>query len=541
MASLAQASVADNRASACSVTIASGVRLEQDSTSGKRSGFEHPGAIALVAVVAFLSIALLGFTGNPLLAVAPAAITVAVYLVCLSPFRYPLFGLLFAALVSEITPRMALNDWWRSPLYPVNAFLSDNLSKTIGVEALRFSGAELVFFALVGIALARAFLGLTRSNNQQTATPTILFLCSACALSSVVFLEFLGILRGGDFRQSLWQMRELFWLPILICLFAHALRGSADFRPLAYTVTAATCVKIAIALYFVVAIAWPNRMHPESVTSHNDSVLFVSVVMLWVAAALQNPRPRVLFNSALIVSWVIVGMAINGRRIAFLGLLAVLVLAYTVYRGPIKRTITRAFLFFLPVFLVYLAAASHRPHGVFTPGAMVVSVLQQKDASSATRDIENYNLLQTLKQNKILGSGWGHEYKEVNKAYDISRFFAQYRYIAHNNILWLWSIGGPIGFTLIWCPIVLGFFLARRSYLFARTAMERTAAMACLGVLMSYVLEAWGDMGTQSMNCTLLVAAAIAVSGKLATLTGAWPRGIPLFGAPDVAFRSQAA
>jgi hypothetical protein len=491
-----------------------------------------------VGAVSLSSLALLGFTGNPLLAVAPAAVTAALYLFCLAPVRYPLFGLLFAALVSEITPRMALNDWWRSPLFPVNFFLSENLSKTLGIEALRFSGAELIFFALIALALVRAFLGLARTGNRQVPTPAIVIVCSAFALSSVVFLEFLGILRGGDFRQSLWQMRELFWLPILICLFSHAIRGGVDFRPLAYTITAATCIKIAIALYFVVTIAWPGHLRPESVTSHNDSVLFVSVIMLWVAAALQNPRPRVVVSAVLIVSWVFVGMAINQRRIAFLGLLAALILAYTVYRGPIKRKVTRALLYSLPVGLLYLAAAAHRPHGIFTPGAMVVSVLQQKDASSATRDIENYNLLQTLKQNKLLGSGWGHEYKEVNKAYDISKFFAQYKYIAHNNILWLWTIGGPIGFTLIWYPIVLGFFLARRSYLFARTATERTVSMACLGVLMSYVLEAWGDMGTQSMNCTLLVAAAIAVSGKLAISTGAWPRRISLFGPPPAALRS---
>jgi hypothetical protein len=161
---------------------------------------------------------------------------------------------------------------------------------------------------------------------------------------------------------------------------------------------------------------------------------------------------------------------------------------------------------------------------------MVLSVLQQKDASSATRDIENYNLLQTLKGNKLLGSGWGHEYKEVSKAYDISKFFAQYKYIAHNNVLWLWTIGGPVGFTFIWLPLVLGFFFARRSYLFAASPMDRAAALAVLGVLVSFVIEAWGDMGTQSMNCTMLAAAAIAVSGKLATATGAWPSGIRLFG-----------
>jgi hypothetical protein len=531
MADLTQATFADNRAGARSVTVASELRLDQHPRTPKHPSFDHPGAIALVGAVSLASIALLGLTGNPLIAAAPVAMTAVVYLFCLVPVRYPLFGLLFAALVSEITPRMAVNNFWRSPLYGVNFFLSENLNKTVGVDALRFSGAELVFFVLVALALGRAFLGLS-TNDRRAPTPRIVFVCSALALCSVVFLEFLGIIRGGDFRQSLWQMRELFWLPILICLFSYSLRGASDFRPLAYTVTAATCVKIAIALYFVVTIAWPGGLHPESITSHNDSVLFVSVVMIWVAAALQNPRPKVVVISAVIVVWVLIGMAINGRRIAFLGLLAALILAYTVYRGPIKQKVTRGFLYVLPVLLLYLAAAANRPHGIFKPGSMVVSVLQQKDASSATRDIENYNLLQTLKENKVLGSGWGHEYKEVNKAYDISKFFAQYKYIAHNNVLWLWTIGGPIGFTLIWYPIVLGFFLARRSYLFARTTFERTVAMAALGVLMSYVLEAWGDMGTQSMNCTLLAAAAVAVSGKLATITGALPRGIPLFGAP---------
>lgn len=522
------------------MTIAGPLHLKED-RAPKSGSTASRGTSALVAAVSASSLLLLGLTGNPLIAIGPPAIIAFIYLFSLSPVRYPLFALLFAALASEIVPRMGLNDWWRSPLYPVNFFLSENLNKLVGIEALRFSGMELVFFGLVAVAVSRAFLGLSTDKEGRVPTPQVVFLCSALALSSVVFLEFLGILRGGDFRQSLWQMRELFWLPILICLFSYAVRGAADFRPLVYTITAATCLKIAIALYFFVTVAWPLHLHPESVTSHNDSVLFVSVVMMWLAAALHNPKPRVLAVSALVISWVLVGMVINGRRIAFVALLVALILAYVIHRGALKRKLTRALLYSLPFVLLYLVASANRSNGIFTPGSMVMSVLQQKDASSATRDIENYNLLQTLKQNKVLGSGWGHEYNEVNKAYDISKFFAQYKYIAHNNVLWLFTIGGVAGFTLIWLPIVLGFFLARRSYLFARTAMDRAGAMAALGVLVSYVIEAWGDMGTQSMNCTLLVAAAIAVSGKLATSTGAWPRGIALFGVRTPAIYSGSA
>jgi hypothetical protein len=522
------------------VTIPGPFALPGDRAPVSRGEAGPRGASLLIAAVSVTSLVLLAVTGNAVLAAAPLGAVALVYAFCLLPVRYPLFALVFGAIASEIVPRMGLNNWWRSPLYPINFFLSENLNKLTGIEALRFSGAELVFFTLVVLALGRALLGITTDKAGRVPAANVIFVCSALALASVVFLEFLGMLRGGDFRQSLWQMRELFWLPILVCLFSCAIRGARDFRPLAYAITAATCLKIGIAIYFVLAVAWQRDLNPASVTSHNDSVVFVSVAMIWVAAALHNPTPRVLTASAAVVLWMLIGMALNTRRIAFVGLFAALILAYVVLRGPVKRTVTRAILYGFPFVLLYLALSANRHHGIFTPGSMVVSVLQQKDASSETRDIENYNLLQTLKQNKLLGSGWGHEYNEVSKADDISKFFAQYRYIAHNNILWLWTIGGFLGFTLIWSPIILGFFLARRSYLFARTKMDRAAAMAALGILVSFVIEAWGDMGTQSMNCMLLVAAAIAVSGKLATSTGAWPQGIPLFAGRRYATDSRA-
>jgi O-antigen ligase len=118
--------------------------------------------------------------------------------------------------------------------------------------------------------------------------------------------------------------------------------------------------------------------------------------------------------------------------------------------------------------------------------------------------------------------GWGHEYTEVNRAYDITQYFAQYRFIAHNSILWLIAIGGIVGFTLLWMPLVVGIFLATRCYRFARDPAERTAAAAVLAVFVAYVVQAWGDMGTQGGGTTLLTACALAVTGKLARATGAW-------------------
>jgi O-antigen ligase len=218
-----------------------------------------------------------------------------------------------------------------------------------------------------------------------------------------------------------------------------------------------------------------------------------------------------------------VALVLNNRRIAFVSLVASLFVLYTMLHGRVKLWATRVGIFLLPLACLYLLAARTHTTGIFKPGAQLMSVSEQTDGSSRTRDIENYNLIQTIKPNPLIGTGWGHEYREMNRAYNISQIFAQYRFIAHNSILWLLSIGGVVGFALVWMQIVVGVFLSTRSYRFARDAHERTAAASMIAILICYVVQAWGDMGTQGGAPTLLLACALAGSGKLARATGAWP------------------
>jgi len=44
----------------------------------------------------------------------------------------------------------------------------------------------------------------------------------------------------------------------------------------------------------------------------------------------------------------------------------------------------------------------------------------------------------------------------------------------------------------------------------------------------AFAVQAWADMGTESLSITLLVAWALAASGKLARATGAWPSSVRL-------------
>jgi hypothetical protein len=131
----------------------------------------------------------------------------------------------------------------------------------------------------------------------------------------------------------------------------------------------------------------------------------------------------------------------------------------------------------------------------------------------------------------LIGTGWGHEYREISVANDISKFFPQYRYIAHNSVLWLLSIGGALGFTVIWMPFVIGTFLAARSYRFAHDPFERTASASAIIALVCYAFQSWSDMGTQSVTIMLIAAWALAACGTLGSATGAWAHDTPTLGA----------
>jgi O-antigen ligase len=221
------------------------------------------------------------------------------------------------------------------------------------------------------------------------------------------------------------------------------------------------------------------------------------------------------------------GMIINNRRLAYVELaLCIIVILWIVPWTAPKRAFARAALGLLPLAVVYTAAGWSSSSRAFRPVQIARSVISSdNDRSTQTRDIENFNLYSTLKQSPLLGQGFGHEYSEVSRADDISRVFAQYRYIPHNSLLGLWAFGGVLGFTAIWLPLVAAVFLARRSYLRATRPEDRTAALMVVSTIIVYMVQAFGDMGLQSWEGAFLIGVALAVSGKLAVAVGAWPAG----------------
>jgi O-antigen ligase len=181
-----------------------------------------------------------------------------------------------------------------------------------------------------------------------------------------------------------------------------------------------------------------------------------------------------------------------------------------------------------PLLIAYIAVGWGRTEGIFKPvGAISTMMGKNEDSSSETRNIENYNLIMTLKSNPILGSGWGHEYDEVSVAYSIKEFFEQYRFIPHNSVLGVLAFTGLFGFTGIWQIFPVATFLLAHTYRNTNDPRVRMATLSGLVGLVVFVLQMWGDMGMGTITSDVLFGASLGVAARMPVLAGTWVKPKP--------------
>jgi hypothetical protein len=469
--------------------------------------------------------------GNPIVAVAPALVVLALYALWTAPLRACIFALFFLCIIADVPQDDPMSGFWRSPLYFVGQLLCTNWSKTFGVQALSFSGLDIA----AGMLLLRTVF---EPGGARLAKP--LRAASVVFVATLAALAVAGIARGGSFDAAYWQTRQLAFLPLLLWLCAFALRDSSDWRRFGHLIVAAAIVKALVGLYFHYLIALPGGIDSPVIVSHSETLLFCLSVTLLLARWVEHPDRYALRRCLFALPLLCLAIWLNNRRIAYVGLGTSLSIVWLLGRWNVaKRTVARLSLLAVPVVVLYVIVGWESPAVAFKPVAAIRTLVSPDksvekagaDTSTRARDIENFNLSQTLRQHPI-GTGLGQPYVEAIKGPDISKAFELYRYIPHNDVLWMLTAGGPVGFLLLWSLFLTGIFLAARSHHLARTPLHRCAAAVSVCAQVLFLIQAWGDMGTQNWSAAWLMAAALASSGRLAVETGAWPAA-PLVTSPD--------
>ena len=492
---------------------------------GRTTSLLDPLLLATVAILGSLSL-LLAFVGDGSIALtlSPLALALVILAATRVPLRWSLLVLAFLSLTLENPSEAPAMHRWRSPLYTLGALLLTHMNVTLPVKELIFSGLDLALVLFAAVWAVRRMSGsrVDLGGHIPPAPPlrSAALLCLACI--ALVWLH--GAVRDGfSFGDSLWQVFRVVYLPSVFLLFCAALRGPVDTRAAGVVLMLAALVRASLAIYL--RLRFPDVDFLPHATTHADSMLFSDAVLLVLVVFFERPTRRNLALAACTIPLFVWGMIANNRRLVWVELgLSLAVIYFITPMTRLKRRIAQGFVVLLPVLILYRAAGWNSGSSLFAPVRTLRSVVDsESDTSTLWRDWENYNLYVTWKANPILGTGFGHEYTEVVKLPDISTAYALYRYAPHNSILGLLAYSGPIGFLGIWLIIPLGLLLAIRTYRRSVTPADRSAALACMGVLVAYVVHCYGDMGLGTWTSVFTVGGALAIVAKQAVATGAWP------------------
>ncbi len=348
------------------------------------------------------------------------------------------------------------------------------------------------------------------------------------SIASMVVWTILGAIRGGQPWEAGWQLYSLFSALLFAKLLLATLQTPKHFEQLGRTFMYAVLWRATMAIVF-----WFFFYHnvtyaegpPPYMTIHDDTVLFVTGLVLAIANHIVLRSRKSLRLMLLSCALILPAIQFNNRRLAWASLAFSVVVLYALLpKGKVKRRINVALLAAAPFIATYVAIGWGRPESIFKPLASLSSMSSKQDTSTMARVAENKGLIATLARSSwISGTGWGHEYVEIDSTFNIDAFFKQWKYVPHNSILGILAFSGALGFYSLWLVFPVSVYLNARTWRLARLPTERTAALVSVTSVVITSNQMFGDMGLQS-NATLFVAAAgFAVAGRLSVSSGAWP------------------
>ena len=456
-----------------------------------------------------------------IIVVAPLVLLSGLYVAWVTPIRQGLFAIVFLGLTVD-----AVGDGpWESPLAPFGSLLAFNLNQSLPIGVLALPGLAVILLAMLAVVIHRKLIGsrIDSAGRNDPASPLLVSL--AVALGTVVFLVLLGVVRGGLFQMARMQLQAFILLLLMAYVSSMGLRNLRDYRTIGKIVVIAAVLRSGYVLWANHVLTSGTDVVLEVAATHGDSVLFACALVLLVVRFVEMPSQRTFMWMAVLTPWLAWGMIVNARRLVWVEVAVALVLFAVISRpSRMKRLLKRLGILCLPLVLGYVLVGwnTSSEAAIFAPVKTFKSVGDgENDSSTLYRDLENYNLLLTLRFRPLLGAGFGQPFVEFVKLPDIS-FFKEYPYLPHNSILGLWAFTGAIGFLGISLPLIVAVFLASRSYQMARTSEERLAAFMVIATLAIYLSHCWGDIGFSERRTILLVGPALAIAGQLASATGAW-------------------
>jgi hypothetical protein len=402
-------------------------------------------------------------------------------LICYQP-RYGVYLLIFFCLIGDIQ---------LAPWYPFTKNFSSAESLLYLNDALIISPLE----SYIGITGFMWLLRMVVERRLKIFTGPV-FWPTALYIGFVTYGLFNGLIHHGDRVIALWEARPIYYILAMLLLTSNLIETREHLSQVLWLFVTSLFVRSLFGLWYVYTVLNFNLAGVESIAEHSMSILFNSIYVLAIAVWMYRDTRARRLVLLLVLPTILFSYVANNRRASFIVIgIALVLIAVMLFR--IRR---RLFMIIVPPLavlgVVYLGIFWGASGPLAAPAKAVRSVIgtpDPRDASSNLyRDLENINIMFTIKTAPLTGIGFGQKFYRISGMVQLDFPFADY--LTHNSILWVWMNVGLGGFMSMLMMLGMAVMVGARAMWRSTGGLISVAAMvSTLSIIMHFIF-AYVDM-----------------------------------------------
>ena len=270
-----------------------------------------------------------------------------------------------------------------------------------------------------------------------------------------------GMSTGGDFKISLQEVRSQFYFLIAYLMAVNVLRTPRDQKRALWLMVLAIGFKaILYTIRRLHYITFGGMILPDQgVGSHEEAFFFdcfVFILMALTAFDVDRALRRVMWA---LLPFVLMGdLACNRRAATAAFAIVIPMLLFALYHAlPNRRRLVLGIALTLAVGMsIYYPAFKDRYGMLAQPARAIRSQFDPDPRDKSSNDYrvaEEKDLYATIQSSPIIGYGFGKPMLHAVPIADISKSYAWWDIMTHNQILWVWMRVGTLGFVAFWLMI----------------------------------------------------------------------------------------
>jgi hypothetical protein len=398
-----------------------------------------------------------------------------------------------------------------------------NLNNSAGLTGLSITPAEILMLTVALVAIARA------SSERQLHWPGGRLVAAYCIYVVVVLgAEVHGLVAGGDFKTSLWEIRPQVYGFILFFMTTTLIRDRSQLVRLAIVFLLAVSVKAVLGDFRYFVTLQGNVGQSLEVLSHEDSYFLAMVVIAGLSAVIWLKNRRVVILMSAMSAVALVAMLANSRRAGVYALaVGIAVIFLIAFRSePALRK--RLAWFSVAVVIAgaaFVGYAWDKQYGI--QAQLVRPIRSQVDpsardfSSDVYRTNETANLRYTFQTSPLIGVGFGSPFYIIYPMADISKIYPLWNVIPHNTLMWVGMRMGTIGFAAFWG--LIGLAILEAFYVIKGRPDPLVRAMAAFAVaaIVGEIAVGYADLQLESYRNLIFLGVVIGVLNRLPQLSEA--------------------